>query len=247
MNLNFLPNWYNFYNNIKASHWPDCNSRDDLLNLPDVIKLEVFNSIIEHAELVIPTPVSHTVSVDRPITSYLHLLFVQLEFQSADIKTSMEDLVFMYSLTLSLRPDNVLEIGRFKGSSTFLLSKALADNNHGHLHSVDIEDYLSDNVRSVISKNVTLHQCSSEFLLEDRVLGATKFKLFFIDGDHTQIMTENDIETCLALAEPGAYIMVHDNNMVEVTNAIDRMVSKHTALYICGDFGSRIRLLKVAK
>ena len=164
-----------------------------------------------------------------------------------DIKCSQIDAMFMYSFVHTLRPEFVLEIGRSKGSSTVILSKALQDIGAGHLHSIDIVDLVPEATKTFLVNNTTLHYGSSEFLVDKNLFNDIKFKLFFVDGDHSQAMVEKDIDTCIALAENEAYIMLHDNQFESVRTAIDNMLVEHTSLTRCGNFGTCISVLRVSK
>lgn len=49
-----------------------------------------------------------------------------------------KELSILYALVRTSTPEMVVETGVAQGSSTALILKALSENNHGHLHSIDL-------------------------------------------------------------------------------------------------------------
>ncbi len=157
--------------------------------------------------------------------------------------TSKEDLVFLYSIIFSKKPSNVLEIGRFNGGSSLIIAGALADNDYGKLFSVDIEDLVSSDVKTVLEYNTLLIKSSSTNLSNNPFLTDIKFQVFFIDGDHSIEMVSSDIIQCLSMSDTESVLLCHDADMAEVRKGIDNVLSAVPQLIDCGRYGSKIQML----
>jgi predicted O-methyltransferase YrrM len=156
---------------------------------------------------------------------------------------SYEDIVFLYSIVFSKKPLNILEIGRFEGSSTLVLAGALADNGIGQLYSIDIQDLLTSEIKNVVSNNTILITDDSRNLTSNQQLRDLNFQIFFIDGDHSTNMVINDISHCLNLSDTESIILCHDVSMPEVYEGIHQLLSTTPTLINCGRVGSDIQML----
>jgi hypothetical protein len=138
----------------------------------------------------------------------------------------------LFSLAVSTRATNVLEIGRFKGLSTLALASALKfidvgweeSLHHKQRPDVDYETFEAPRARRVISidpyptveatalieragltKYVTFINQRS-----DAVTVQGKLDLLFIDGDHTYEGCVRDVMQYVPFVRPGGYFILHD-------------------------------------
>jgi Methyltransferase domain len=242
MFFNDISSWKSLYNNIRADHWPVCESIDDFIQLPDFIKVELVDTKMKSmlTELTTVTDLKKSLSL-CPVFNYLLHVSTTM-FKPGEIKARIPDLNFIYGILTSQKPNNILEIGRYAGLSTTALAMAVADNGHGRVYSFDIIDHVSDTVKTFISDQVELIVESSENLIKHPAINGIKFGFCFVDGDHSYKMALMDIETCVELTEDNATILVHDNDNQEVIQAIADALKRNPCLTDGGDY-YRTRLL----
>jgi predicted O-methyltransferase YrrM len=126
-----------------------------------------------------------------------------------------DEAAYLYRLASYLQPRTVVEIGRFRGGSTFLLATAL---KRGILHSYDIatrqgrdgadlDRQLSAALeRYGLSERVVLHVADSRSAEPPE----RPIELVFIDGDHREEGVRADFERWSAFLAPGGSLVFHD-------------------------------------
>jgi len=117
----------------------------------------------------------------------------------------------IYSIGLSLRPKNILEIGVREGSTTLPLLM-LAKRFDGHLHSVDIKETLFE-CRAEYEKYWTFNRsCSVDFLSNYIEKHGTekKFDFIYLDGWHSYKHVSRELALLDKLVSPSSIILVHD-------------------------------------
>jgi predicted O-methyltransferase YrrM len=131
----------------------------------------------------------------------------------------------LFSLVQALEPARVLEIGRSRGGSTFVIASALKTLGSGRLYSVDPnnspEHRISPHLKTRLAPWVDFFDDYSPFVLphvEEQAGG--KFDFGFIDGDHSRDALERDIRGCLPHLMPGAYLLLHDAHYAGVQEAV---------------------------
>ena len=109
---------------------------------------------------------------------------------------------FVQWLVKELDPKITVEIGTYRGFSTYFLAK----NNNGMVHSLDTKDFgASENLKEL--DNVVLIQNSSE----DEVKKWTqKIDLLHIDGNHTKESVNHDLIEWVKHMNDGGVILMHD-------------------------------------
>jgi predicted O-methyltransferase YrrM len=111
-----------------------------------------------------------------------------------------------------------LEIGRFKGGSTFLLAAALGEGSH--LLSIDNHSKLTT-VYDPAALDDALRAALTKYQMVDRVelrvgdsgtvpLEAASLDLAFVDGDHTYEGVRRDFENLRRALKPQAHVLFHD-------------------------------------
>lgn len=147
----------------------------------------------------------------------------------AQISCSEAQLIF--SLVFGLAPKRLVEIGRARGGSTYVIASALRSLNAGRLVSVDpnclAEHRISPALKTRLAEWVDFIDGYSPYVLpEAETLAGGKFEFAFIDGDHSFTACERDITGVLPHLAPGAFILLHDAHFGGVQEAISVALSK---------------------
>ena len=143
--------------------------------------------------------------------------------------------LLLYTLTYSLQPQRVLEIGTCHGGSALILCAALDDLGNGRLVCVDPQPEIADSTWQAIEHRAALIEEGSPACLPRAAeLAGGPFDLAFIDGDHSRAGALADIEGTLPLLAPEAYLLFHDCHYFEVAEAIDEALARHSGLQDCG-------------
>jgi len=127
----------------------------------------------------------------------------------------LDEAAYLYRLVRELRPRTVVEIGRFRGGSTFLIAAALDD---GVLHSYDIE---TRHGRAGAELDRQLSAALERYGFDDRVLlhvassqsaepPADAIDVLFVDGDHREEGVRADFERWAPQLRPGGHLLFHD-------------------------------------
>jgi predicted O-methyltransferase YrrM len=121
----------------------------------------------------------------------------------------------------------ILEIGRLRGGSTFVLASA---NQTVPIYSIDIDPKNDVELRRLfkehgIGSNVELITGDSQKPLYP---GIEKFDVLYIDGDHTLEGCANDIANWYDKLTVGGHMLFHDCFFgCEVQDAVLEFTSKH--------------------
>jgi predicted O-methyltransferase YrrM len=126
----------------------------------------------------------------------------------------LDEAAYLYRLVREERPRIVVELGRFRGGSTFLIATAL---DNGVLHSYDIETRQG---RSGTELDRGLSAALERYGLTGRVAlhvadsrGADPpgpIDVLFVDGDHSEEGVRADFERWSPHVEPGGHLLFHD-------------------------------------
>lgn len=127
----------------------------------------------------------------------------------------LDEAAYLYRLLRDLKPKTVVEIGRFRGGSTFLIAATL---ERGVLHSYDIAvrqgragDELDHQLAAALeryglSERVRLHLADSRTAEPPE----PTIDLLFIDGDHSEDGVRADFRRWAPLLPPGGHLLFHD-------------------------------------
>jgi predicted O-methyltransferase YrrM len=127
----------------------------------------------------------------------------------------LDEAAYLYGLVRETRPRTVVEIGRFRGGSTFLIAAALAD---GIVHSYDIDTRQG---RPGAELDRQLAAALARYGLEERVVlhvadskradpPEEPIDLLFVDGDHREEGVRADFERWSPQLRPGGHLLFHD-------------------------------------
>jgi predicted O-methyltransferase YrrM len=127
----------------------------------------------------------------------------------------LDEAAFLYRLVREEQPRTGVEIGRFRGGSTFVIASALEG---GVLHSYDLETrqghsgaeldrQLADALeRYGLSDRVRLHVGNSRTADPP----AERIELLFVDGDHREAGVRADVERWSPYLGRGGHLLLHD-------------------------------------
>lgn len=240
--MNLKDEWQNFYSNIKDESWPPCADIDDILNLPPHIQLEIIKTHLFQNRY--DRLRNNTAHIDPNISNFLYYIDdIKNLIGSKNCLMNTQDVLFLYSILISKRPDNILEIGRFNGWSTAIIYGACQDNNQGSLYSIDTHDNVPTGIKEIVKNRVTFVNQSSEDLLTISEIKDLKFDVFFIDGDHSYDMVLSDLVQSAQIANTQAWFLMHDADCKEVIAAIDTFLKSRNDIIDCGIYGEKIKLL----
>jgi hypothetical protein len=138
----------------------------------------------------------------------------------------------LFSLGVSIRATNVVEIGRFKGLSTLALASALKFNDigwdepvhHKQRPDMDYAAFEAPRRRRVLSIDPHPTEEADQLLREagltdyvtcvnqrsDAVTVSGEIDLLFIDGDHSYDGCAQDVMRYVPSVRPGGYFILHD-------------------------------------
>lgn len=138
---------------------------------------------------------------------------------------SMSEAQTIFSLIFGLAPKRVLEIGRARGGSTFVMASALRARGSGRLVSVDPnclpEHRIADTLKERLSPWVDfIDQYAPYVLPEAEVQAGGKFDFAFLDGDHSEEACRRDLAGMLPHLEPGAFLLLHDAHFGGIQDAV---------------------------
>jgi predicted O-methyltransferase YrrM len=128
----------------------------------------------------------------------------------------LDEAAYLFRLVREAQPATVVEIGRFRGGSTFLIAAALGPDGVVHSYDLDarqgrrgdeLDRELADALaRYGLSDRVRLHVEDSRTAAPP----AEKVELVFVDGDHSEEGVRADVGRWGALLRPGGHLILHD-------------------------------------
>lgn len=115
---------------------------------------------------------------------------------------------FLWGLVRLLKPESILETGTYTGISSLYMSQGLKDNGHGHLTTIEFENFHKERAEKLwqlcgVSEQVTCKlQSSLDFETNQQ------YDLIFLDSE-PQIRFQELIKFFPNLKE-GGYVGIHD-------------------------------------
>lgn len=130
------------------------------------------------------------------------------------------DCIALYAIIRYMKPEQVLELGCFIGTSTYMLLTAILDNGFGHITSVDIKPVgqtwtvhgetkrRSENVENVDKEYITLVESDATEYLTSMQDNSVPF--IFEDSSHSYEHTRSISIGAKFKLQPGGIIVFHD-------------------------------------
>lgn len=172
-------------------------------------------------------------------------LFASSPLNHGVIAMAFDEAAYLYRLARSLKSASCLEIGRFKGGSTFLLAAALDERSRlvsvdNHTKLTGVYDYrtLDADLRATLcaygldSKVELVVGDSSRLSLEPESLD-----LAFLDGDHSYEAVKADYQVVREAIKPGGHIVFHDAFGGAIGAGAELGVSRLVEEIMCADEG----------
>ena len=182
--------------------------------------------------------------------------FKQIEFlfenkKRGIIRMDYEEAQFLYNTVASKENPNCVEIGRYQGGSTILMSSAgaqlLSVDAHVFKHESGVfgkrlDDYLG----------IVLHLLGIRNKVDIVVADSQKYitvslfetvDILFIDGDHTYEGVKTDYENWIQTVKPGGYVLFHDSGKQRNIHAVRKFIQEIPIKYD-SEVGSTTRFIK---
>lgn len=148
----------------------------------------------------------------------LAFLFTSSQLNHGVASLRLDEAALLYRLARGSEPGTIVELGRFKGGSTFIFASAMPAGSR--LWSVDLhvpespeltgdvlDRELADALeRYGLARNVELVVGDSRTV----DLPPAPFELLFVDGDHSYEGARADLERWGELVRPGGHVLFHD-------------------------------------
>ncbi len=146
-------------------------------------------------------------------------LFASTSLDHGVISMPVRQAAYLFGLVREMKPQKVIEIGRYKGGSTLLIAAAM--NGEGEFWSIDIGEK-----EARLHGDKTLHPfdeqladaCKRLALKVNVIVGDSRtievdtgeVDLVFIDGDHSSEGVRNDFERFGKRVRPGGAVLFDD-------------------------------------
>ena len=145
----------------------------------------------------------------------------------------------LYSLVRNLRPDNVIEIGTYRASTSKAICRALHANGHGFLHTVD--PFNTGSIMRLIRRwpaglrdRLCYYPLSSMEFFNIALHRGLTSDLIFVDGNHDYEYALFDIHSAARLLRPGGFIAVDNISQGGPVYAARDFIGVHPAWRECG-------------
>lgn len=138
---------------------------------------------------------------------------------------SLSEAQIIFALVCGLAPSRLLEVGRARGGSTFVMASALRTTGVGRLVSVDpnclSEHRITEALKTRLAPWVDFVDGYAPYVLpEAETLAGGKFDFVFLDGDHSEAACERDLRGILPHLQPGAFLLLHDAHFGGIQEAV---------------------------
>jgi predicted O-methyltransferase YrrM len=121
----------------------------------------------------------------------------------------IDEAAYLYRLVRSLTAPVVVEIGRYRGGTTFLLATA-----GGRVLSLDVDPAVasSDELLTRALERYDLRGSVTIEIADSRAYPVehASYDVVFVDGDHTYEGARADVERWLPGVTPGGHLVLHD-------------------------------------
>jgi hypothetical protein len=149
---------------------------------------------------------------------------------------SLVERLMLYTLIATLQPDNVLEIGMYKGGSAAIMAHAMDGIDRGKVYTIEPHPIVTEELWKTMEHRVVMKEGYSPFVTADvAAMAGAPFDFAFIDGYHEYEQVQRDLLGVLPFLADQAYILLHDAYYYQVRDGIDNVLMTHSAvLQDCG-------------
>jgi predicted O-methyltransferase YrrM len=156
----------------------------------------------------------------------------------------------LYTIAMLLNSRSLVEIGVFRGSTSRFLAAALADQQGGTLHLVDVDSTALANARRSIGDvaQVTVIEHAG-FSTSSAVLAGVSSgcDLVYLDADHSEDGVRAELACWIPKVRPGGVVAVHDTIGIRgVCRAVNEYAAMYPVLTLSTGRGCGLSLIRVA-
>lgn len=148
----------------------------------------------------------------------LAFLFTSSQLNHGVASLRFDEAAFLFGLVRDLGQARIVEIGRFKGGSTFIMASAMGPGST--LESYDLHVALRDDLQGPdldreLEGALSRYGLSGDVRLvvgDSRTIDLPEpgLDLLFVDGDHTYEGAASDLARWTPLVRPGGHVVLHD-------------------------------------
>lgn len=176
-------------------------------------------------------------------------LFAAHPATRAVARLDLDEAAYLWCLVRTSRARRAVEIGRFRGGSTFLLAAAMGEG--GSLVSIDNHSKMPGEVdpaamdtelraaleRFGLNKNVDVVVADANTRTPDQA----GYDLTFLDGDHSYEGVSRDLDRWGSALVPGGHLLLHDAGTLRPLTTVHEGVAKLASELRQGARGGRYR------
>lgn len=159
---------------------------------------------------------------------------------------------FLYDSVAQLDNPNCVEIGRYQGGSSILMSSAgarlLSIDAHVFKHESGVFGKRLDDYLGIVLHLLGLRERVNIVIADSQIYSNAHLRatvdLIFIDGDHTYRGVRNDYHNWIDTVKKGGYVLFHDSGKQRHIAEVRRFVKEVPLKYI-GEVGSTMKFQKV--
>lgn len=155
----------------------------------------------------------------------------------------------LHSIVRTLKPNIIVETGTHKGFSALVMAKALQQNGHGRLYTVDMTDHGVKALfeRFKVSPLVTFYKTKSVDVLRSMPKDR-KVDFLWLDADHAEESVLEEMNAALPFLRAGSYIGFHDTLIdPREDSAIKKIRAQHPTWEYLRFFSARgVDLMRVS-
>ncbi len=197
--------------------------------------LSIYAQFVSTALFYFPELYSPSASIDLPesLTSDYRL--------SLASQMSPDERLVLYTLVRSLRPKRMLEVGRARGGSTFIIAEAIKHLEGAEFVSMDPNNWPEHSIPTILRHNLEesygvhfIDEYCPWALPAAKELAGDDFDVIFLDGDHSYDAVKRDLLGLLPFLVSGGYILMHDSHFHPLRRAINEVVEE-TGIIDCGN------------
>jgi len=172
----------------------------------------------------------------------LAFLFTSSQLNHGVASLRLDEAAFLYGLVRGLGTARIVEIGRFKGGSTFIAASAMSPGSTVVSYDLHIplrDDLQGPDLDRELEAALTRYGLADGVTLvvgDSRVVDLPEpgIDLLFIDGDHTYEGASADLRRWSPLVRPGGHLVLHDavdtggygNVYPGIARAVDELLAR---------------------
>lgn len=157
---------------------------------------------------------------------YLNKLWTEAREFGGGAAVEVEIGELLFALVRSFKPAVVVETGTHRGFSALMIGDALRANGHGHLYTIDLNNFGPAEKFSHfgLSDRITFIHRNSVDALKALHDSGIKVDFLWLDADHATNSVLSEFEAALPMLKPGTYVAFHDTTLFESEDKAIRQI-----------------------